>query len=488
MRSIVALLALAMVSPLLASDRLTIWGTPPREKPQFTKAAEGTPPLPVPATPLRRSEKKRPPAPPILIANLANFSFVGWQGSPGAVAQLLQNAKQELNVWYGWEQLDLATMVREHTAGIDHRTPLVYLCVYYPLNFSDEQRKALADYALSGGTLLINCCGQREAYASVKSELTMMFPDVELRRLPQDHPIYNSNYQIDQVSYPEVSGMLDTVAATTDKPRLEAVTLGSRAAVIVSLEDLACGWNQFDNPSVMRVSAQDSTRMGLNIVTYVTAELRLAKFLSHTQDVAGPSVRPRQQLVFAQLIHGGNWDPNPSAVPLFLKELASNTSVAVNFERVTVPLSDPAIFNYPMLYMTGQWDPKFTKDEIAILHRYLTNGGVVIADCAGGREEFDIAFRKLCANLFPDSPLEQLKADDPLFSCFHKIGLVSMHHESVPIAPVIEAVMIDGKPAILYSKFGLGDGWAREFDPYAKCYAPDDAVKLGTNLIVYAMQ
>jgi len=104
--------------------------------------------------------------------------------------------------------------------------------------------------------------------------------------------------------------------------------------------------------------------------------MRLAKFLSRTQDVTGPSVRPRQQLVFAQLVHGGNWNPNPSAVPLLLKELASNTSVAVSFERVTVQLNDPQIFNYPLLYMAGQWDPKLSKEELAILHRYITNGGV----------------------------------------------------------------------------------------------------------------
>ncbi len=483
------LLLLSVAAPALGEEKITIWGTPPREKPHFTKAAEGFPPLPLPVVPQRRSEKKRPPAPPILIANLANFSFGGWQGSPGAVDQLLQNAKKNLSVWYGWEQLDINQIVREQSAGVQHRTPLLYLCAYYPLNLSDAQRAALQDYVLAGGTLLINCCGQQESYDSIKAELDKMFSNVELRRLPQDHPIYNSNSKIEQVSYPAIGGgAMDTGAAATDKPHIDAVTLGSRAAVIVSFEDLACGWNEFNNTSVQRVSAADSTRLGLNIITYVTAEMRLAKFLSRTQDVTGPSVRPRQQLVFAQLVHGGNWNPNPSAVPLFLKELASNTSVAVNFERVTVQLTDPAIFNYPLLYMTGQWDPKFSKDEVAILHRYLSNGGIIIADAAAGRGEFDIAFRKLCAQMFPESPLTALPADHPLFSSFHKIQTVAAHHESQPIAPSIEAVTFDGKPVILYSKFGLGDGWAQQFDAYAKCYAPGDAVKIGTNLVVYCMQ
>jgi len=81
-----------------------------------------------------------------------------------------------------------------------------------------------------------------------------------------------------------------------------------------------------------------------------------------------------------------------------------------------------------------------------------------------------------------------LKPDDPLFTSFHKIEKVSAHHEPQPIQPAIEAIVIDGRPAILYSKFGLGDGWAQQYDAYAKCYAPADAVKLGTNLVIYAMQ
>ena len=46
---------------------------PPRAKPQRRTAAEGIPPLPLPATPLRRTEKKRQPAPPALVG-MVNFS------------------------------------------------------------------------------------------------------------------------------------------------------------------------------------------------------------------------------------------------------------------------------------------------------------------------------------------------------------------------------------------------------------------------------
>jgi hypothetical protein len=46
-------------------------GPPPHAKPQSRTGGESFPPLPLPATPLRRTEKKRPPTPPLLIGKMA---------------------------------------------------------------------------------------------------------------------------------------------------------------------------------------------------------------------------------------------------------------------------------------------------------------------------------------------------------------------------------------------------------------------------------
>jgi len=473
----------------VSQERITVWGPPPREKPHMTKAAEGFPPLPLPVVPQRRTEKKRSPAPPILLANLTNFSFAGWQGSPGAVDRLVAKAKEKLEAWYGWEPLDIEELVRKHTSNVELRTPILYLCAYYPLELSDGPREALRSYVLTGGTLLINCCGQPQALASAEAELAKMFPKVPLRLLPPDHPAYHAYYEITQVRY--VTPATDAAQADTgevDRPRLRGVTLGTRAAVLVSLEDLASGWNEWNNPGVVRVQTEDATRLGLNLLTYVTAEHRLARFLARTRDIAGPSDRPREQLVFPQLIHDGNWNPNPSAVPFFLKEIASNTSIAVRFERKTMEIKDPALFEHPLLYMTGSWDPGLKPEEIVLLRRYLLTGGTLLADAAAGAAEFDVAFRALCRELFPDVPLAPLPPEHAVFSCFHAIEKLALHHESEPVAPRIEAVVVGDRAVILYSPYGLGDGWAHEFSVYARCYMTTDALKLGTNLIVYAMQ
>jgi hypothetical protein len=479
----------AACASALAQERLTVWGPPPREKPHLTKAAEGFPPLPLPVVPQRRTEKKRPPAPPIVLANLTNFGFAGWQGSPGAVDRLVTKAKDKLEAWYGWEPLDVEEVVRKHASNVELRTPILYLCAYYPLELSDGQRAALRDYVKAGGTLLVNCCGQAAALQSTEAELARMFPNVPLRPLPPEHAVYHAYYELTQVRFvsPPPEGA-ETGAVETDRPRLRALTLGTRAAVIVSFEDLASGWNDWNNPGVVRLQSEDALRLGLNLITYVTAEHRLARFLARTREIAGPSDRPRQQLVFPQLVHDGNWNPNPSAVPFFLKEIATNTSIAVKFERKTMSLKDAALFEQPLLYMTGSWDPGLKPDEVVLLRRYLLTGGTLLADAAAGAAEFDVAFHKLCQTLFPDAPLTPLPADHAVFHSFHALEKLALHHADEPVAPLIEAVVIDDRPVILYSPYGLGDGWAHEFSAYARCYTTTDALKLGTNLVVYAMQ
>ena len=67
------LLGLAICLPAEAEWQNPKANRPPRAKPHRRSAAESLPPLPLPATPLRRSERKRQPAPPALVG-MINFS------------------------------------------------------------------------------------------------------------------------------------------------------------------------------------------------------------------------------------------------------------------------------------------------------------------------------------------------------------------------------------------------------------------------------
>src|SRR5690606_37968202 len=79
---------------------------PPKAKPQRRNAGEGFPPLPLPATPLRRSEKKREPSPPALVGNItfsqqaARQAGLDWQTTIIDIEKWVQWTNQQLGQKY----------------------------------------------------------------------------------------------------------------------------------------------------------------------------------------------------------------------------------------------------------------------------------------------------------------------------------------------------------------------------------------------------
>src|SRR4029077_8775614 len=82
----IALLILLAATPALADDfQNPKANIAPKAAPQRRNGGEGMPPLPLPATPLRRREKKREPSPPALVGNITfpqaalKKSGIDWQ-------------------------------------------------------------------------------------------------------------------------------------------------------------------------------------------------------------------------------------------------------------------------------------------------------------------------------------------------------------------------------------------------------------------------
>ena len=63
---------------------------PPSKAPAQHSSAEGMPPLPLPVVPLRRTEKKNPPRPPVLIAKIATQRESDWATNPADMKNLLK--------------------------------------------------------------------------------------------------------------------------------------------------------------------------------------------------------------------------------------------------------------------------------------------------------------------------------------------------------------------------------------------------------------
>ena len=217
--------------------------------------------------------------------------------------------------------------------------------------------------------------------------------------------------------------------------------------------------------------------------------------------MAGSLARPRfitrppptrDDFVFAQLIHDGNWDPDPSAVHNLLKFARDNSTLEVKFKRENVRLKDPKAATFPLLYITGHHDFAWSAEETTALKKYLKAGGLLLADSCCGRMAFDAAFRREIAKVLPEGKLEKLPPDHPLYHSHYDIKQVDytprVREDFGQFdAPELEGVTIDGKLAVIYSRFDLGNGWEQFPHAYSYGLKDESAMQIGTNVLVFAV-
>jgi hypothetical protein len=469
-------------------------GPPPQAKPQHQTGGESFPPLPLPATPLRRSEKKRPPAPPALIGKMAMGSpkwktkdgkrvmYRDWMTDPADLATLLTWTNQKLGINYRPMDADY-----EHFSYDPRELPALLLAGHSKFEIPSEVRAKLARYVLDGGTILADaCCGWKDFAESFRREMELIFPQRPLRKMLREDPVYSSYYKLGGLTYKKGDG-----STYVDDPCLESIDFGCRAGVIFSPCDLTCGWDGHDHPRGTRVSIDQARQLGANLVTYILGNFQLGRFLSTTKVYYEAAAPARDDFVFAQVVHEGDWDPDPSAVHNLLKHARDNSTLEVKFKRERVQLKDPKTAGYPLLYMTGHREFVWGQDEVAMLQRYLKAGGLLVADSCCGRMSFDLAMRRELAKVLPAQRLQKLPGDHSLYRCHNEINEVEytprVREDFGPFSsPELEGVTLDGRLVVIYSKFDLGNGWEQFPHAYSYGLKDESALAIGTNVLVYA--
>ncbi len=470
-------------------------GPPPAAKPQHQTGGESFAPLPLPATPLRRSEKKRPPTPPALIgkAALGNIRWTtkngqrvpyrDWMTDPADVMTLLSWTSNQLKINYRAIEVDFA-----HFSFDPRELPALLFAGHNKFELNDELRIKLARYVMDGGTILGDaCCGWQDFADSFRREMELMFPGRPLCKMLPDEPVFASYYKLGDLTYKKSDGAL-----FTEPPCLEGIDFGCRAGVIFSPRDMTCGWDGHEHPRGVRVVIDQARQLGANMITYILGTFQLGRFLSTTKVYHQSKEPSRDDFVFAQLMHEGDWDPDPSAVHNLLKYARDHSTLEVKFKRENVRLTDPKTTTYPLLYMTGHRDFSWSADEAAALGRYLKAGGILLADACCGRVSFDAAFRREIAKALPGQKLERLPADHPLYHCHNDIKQAEYTPRVLEdfgrlTAPELEGVTLDNRLAVIYSRFDIGNGWEQFPHAYSYGLSDDSALQIGANVLVFAV-
>jgi hypothetical protein len=203
----------------------------------------------------------------------------------------------------------------------------------------------------------------------------------------------------------------------------------------------------------------------------------------------------------------GKWATDyPDADLNFSFRLNQLTALRVTPDPIILELSDPAIFDYPFLYIIepGGYDGglNLQPDEVETLRRYIDNGGFVMVDDFWGQDEWQIFYQQI-KKVFPDTEPVELSLEHPIFHCIYEL-------KQKPQIPAINVFLAGrtterwdapeahywaffdekGRPQmIICHNTDLGDGWEREGEnhDYFREMSEKWAYPLGINILFYAM-
>ncbi len=193
---------------------------------------------------------------------------------------------------------------------------------------------------------------------------------------------------------------------------------------------------------------------------------------------------------FARLQYdgGGDWYNDPEVLPNLAKYANQVMNSAFPIDQATVKASDPKLFDYPFIYLTGHGNIRFSDREVENLRLWMLQGGFLYADDDYGMDQ---AFRREIKRIFPEKTLTELDPSFPLFTSFFDFhtGLPKIHaHDGKP--PQAFGVFDDsGRLMCLYTyESNISDGWA---DPETHNDPPEvreKALKFGVNILQFVMQ
>ena len=190
----------------------------------------------------------------------------------------------------------------------------------------------------------------------------------------------------------------------------------------------------------------------------------------------------------------------PAAEQNLSRRVRTVTSIQVN-EPVVITLEDPALWNYPWIYIVEPGNLRLKDAEVKNLREFLLRGGTLTFDDFHGPIEWD-NLEKEMKRVFPDRRIVELPLTHPIYRCFYQLteypqtpGLGSFLQgrtwEKGGFVPHLRAILDDsGRPMVLINwNTDMGDGveWsnAEDYPGYIKWTA--QAYQMMINEVIYSL-
>jgi hypothetical protein len=409
---------------------------------------------------------------------------------PKGVHFLTRRLETEWGLKLNWQT------VRAEQSTVDDllEAPVLFMSGKDAISLTEKQKEKLKLYLENGGFLFAEACGgdgcgNAEVYDQAFKQLMIdIFPDSELELLDSAHPIWGSHY--DLIRNPE-------------RP-LFGLQACCRTSVVYCPSNLSCYWALdraaiFDHTLIstnLKKRVEYCSRIGVNVVAYATNRQLKEKGETPTLRGEQKELLAERALVFPKLSHGGGADDAPNAWRIVLQD-TQRLGLELQMNKRMIAPTSQNLRNHPFVFMHGRRKFSFNSTEREAIRKHLETGGFIFADSICASEAFTNSFRKemkaiMGRDLRPIDPGHEIWTDGRFGRQIRNVtlrtkieGQKTFREQNGP--PRLEGIEVDGRLAVVFSPVDLS--CALENSAVSQCtgYTRDDAIKIGTNVIMYSM-
>ncbi len=243
-------------------------------------------------------------------------------------------------------------------------TPVLYLSGSKDPGFTDAHIKKIRAHVCRGGIIFSVTEGKDGGFdEAMRRVYEKAFPRYPLTKIPPGHPVYARPNKM------------------MGKPPLETATNGVRPLVVHAAEDIANIWQERTLPAQKRLFM-----FGENLAALAAGAP--GRLLPRPLPYGPPSANTgnAKKVTVLRVKHSGNYDPEPLAWTAAADRLARDEKI--DLRPCLIPIERMGSERARLAVMTGTGTVELSGEELKALKKYISGGGTLLVDAAGGCEEF----------------------------------------------------------------------------------------------------
>jgi hypothetical protein len=396
-----------------------------------------------------------------------------WNERPRDVANLTQMVSRQLEAEQSWEIVNLHQGVRDL-----HDAPLLYMSGNAAPKLSPQDQAQLKTFIEDGGLVIGHAdCSSASFSEGFHKLAERMFPGRPFTALPENSAIYTEE------NFPR--------STWKSKPVVQGISNGDRLLMILLPSgDPGRVWQSNAFPPIRQdVYGQ----LMINILQYAQDQQRLSDKGESYVVSRRDDVQATQSIKVARLKYAGNWDPEPGGWRRLAAVMHNDRKIDLDVH--TVELGQGKLDkSYRAAELTVAGNISLSDAERAEIREYVSKGGTLVVDVAGGNGLYKNSAEAELGKLFPETGSKEipvLPLSSPVYRAGHDIKEVDYRHSARAAignshVPRLRGIVRSGRVAVIYSPEDLVAALVGQQVGGMIGYAPRSATELMANILTYA--